>query len=156
MRIAFITANRTTGPKGDYHRYTLTLESLQAMGHDLVVISPKQPDQSFSQKLRGKLLSKLGFKVRTECEKKTLCQVQSSILSQIHQCQFDIVFSQSTHFTAYLRTSIPVVNWVDAVYDCIVDLFPSHQHLDFWSRRAGHCAECQALRHSNLTILTSV
>lgn len=155
MRIAFLTSDSKTDRQGYYLRDTATLESLRALGHEVLPIIPSRPKQTLGQRLRYRLLSSLGFRVRTDCDRATLNGLASFVLHQLSQQAFDIVFSQSTHFTAYLHTTLPIINWVDAVYDCIVNLYPSHQHLDPWSIRAGHRAEEQALRRGSLTMLTS-
>ena len=155
MRIAYLTYDKAACQKDHFGRDTATIKSLTDLGYDVIPLVFSQPGPTLRQRLRSKILGRLGYRVRTDCDRSSLIKLANDVTRQLEEQPFDIVFSQSTHFTAHLSTPIPIVNWVDAVFDCIVDLYPSHTNLDLLSKRSGHNAEKQSLLNSNMTILTS-
>lgn len=155
MRIAFLTFDSAPLNTGRYSRDGATIESLRSLGHDVQPLVPGNPERTIRQRMRNRLFGGLGFTVRTERDRATLEGLASTLYEGLADRRFDIVFSQSTLLTAHLRTELPVVNWLDAVFDCIVNFYPGHRHMDPFSVRAGHRAEKRALEKSDLTLLTS-
>jgi glycosyltransferase involved in cell wall biosynthesis len=155
MRIAYLTYDKATCQKGHFNRDTATIKFLLDLGYYVTPLIFSQLEPTLGQRLRSKILGRIGYRVRTECDRISLVKLANDVARHLEEQPFDIVFSQSTHFTAYLRTTLPVVNWVDAVFDCIVDLYPSHINMDIGSKRAGHRAEQLSLKKSRLTLLTS-
>lgn len=153
MHIAFLSADRAEA--GAFDRDTALIGAFEALGVEVTVIVPVQPPAVRFERWRSRLLRRMGYNVFTACDVSRLRRLACSVEKALRGTKADIVFSRSTHFTAWLNTPLPVVNWVDAVFDCIVDFYPSHTHLDFLSRRAGHRAESRALHRSTLTLLKS-
>lgn len=153
MHIAFLSADRAEAWAFD--RDTALIGAFEALGVEVTVIVPLQPPALRFERWRSRLLRRMGSNVSTACDVPRLRRLAYSVEKALRGTKADVVFSRSTHFTAWLNTPLPVVNWVDAVFDCIVDFYPSYTHLDFLSRRAGHRAESRALRRSALTLLMS-
>jgi|GEM_PF-1432715 len=153
MHIAFLTSDRV-GPS-EFDRETAFIGAFESLGVEVSVVVPVQPPDARAKRWRSALLRRMGYNVFTACDVSRLRLMADSVEKALRSIKADIVFSRSTHFTAWLDTPLPVVNWVDAVFDCIVDLYPSHTHLDFLSHRAGHRAESRALHRSALTLLMS-
>lgn len=151
MHIAFLT-NDGANAKG-FDRDTAIIGAFEALGQQVTVIDPVVPPGSRHGRWRTALFRRLGYNVFTSCDVPRLRQLACSTEKALAGTEAEVVFSTSTHFTAWLNTSLPVVNWVDAVFDCIVDFYPNFDRLDLLSLRAGHRAERRALHRSELTLL---
>jgi len=153
MHIAFLTSE-PDGPDA-FNRDTALIGAFESLEVEVSVVAPAQPSAARAERWRSALLRRMGYNVSTACDVSRLRRLAHSVEKALRGIKADIVFSRSTHFAAWLDTPLPVVNWVDAVFECIVDLYPSHIHLDLLSRRAGHRAESRALHRSTLTLLKS-
>jgi glycosyltransferase involved in cell wall biosynthesis len=153
MHIAFLSSDRVGA--GAFDRDTALIGAFEALGVKVTVIEPTPPPAARIERWRSALFRRMGYNVSTACDVSRLRGLAYSVGKALSGTEADIIFSRSTHFTAWLNTPLPVVNYVDAVFDCIVDFYPSHTHLDFLSLRAGHRAESRALHRSALTILMS-
>jgi hypothetical protein len=153
MRVAFLSSDRVGGEAFD--RDTALIAALEALGVEVAIIVPVQPPDVRIERWRSALLSRMGYNVFTACHVSRLQRLAGSIEKALAGTKADVIFSRSTHFTTWLDTPLPMVNYVDAVFDCIVDFYPSFTHLDFLSRRAGHRAESRVLHRSTLTLLMS-
>lgn len=151
MHIAFLSCDRVRA--GAFDRDTALIGAFEALGVEVTVIVPVQPPAVRFERWRSALLRRMGYNVFTACDVSRLRRLAGSIENAMAGTKADVIFSRSTHFTAWLNTPLPMVNYVDAVFDCIVDFYPSYDHLDFLSLRAGHRAESRALRRSALTLL---
>lgn len=153
MHIAFLTSE-PAGPDS-FNRDTALIGAFESLGVEVSVVAPAQPPVAKVERWRSALLRRMGYNVFTACDVPRLRRLAGSIEKALAGTKADVIFSRSTHFTAWLDTPLPMVNYVDAVFDCIVDFYPSFYHLDFLSLRAGHRAESRALRRSALTLLKS-
>jgi glycosyltransferase involved in cell wall biosynthesis len=153
MNIVFLATDRVEA--GAFNRDTALIRAFESLGVKVTGIAPIHPPGPWFERLRPGLLHRLGYNVFSSCDGARLRRLAVSIENQLRGIQADIIFSRSTHFTAWLNTPLPVVNWVDAVFDCIVDFYPSFTHLDYLSLRAGHRAEKHALNRSDSTLLWS-
>jgi len=153
MHIAFLTSE----PAGQdvFNRDTALIGAFESLGVDVSVVAPVQPPANKVERWRSALMRHMGYNVSTACDVSRLSRLAYSIEKALRGLKAEIVFSRSTHFTAWLDTPLPMVNYVDAVFDCIVDFYPSFDHLDWLSLRAGHRAESRVLHRSNLTLLKS-
>lgn len=153
MHIAFLTSDRV-GPN-DFDRDTALIGAFESLGVEVSVVEPARPPAGRTERWRSALLRRIGFNVFTACDVPRLRRLAGSIETALAGTKADVIFSRSTHFTAWLDTPLPMVNYVDAVFDCIVDFYPSFDHLDWFSLRAGHRAESRVLHRSSLTLLKS-
>lgn len=153
MHVAFLSTDIVEAKA--FNRDTALIGGFEALGVKVTGIAPIPPPGIWFERLRSGLLRRVGYNVSTACDGTRLRRLAASIDNDLRGIKADIVFSRSTHFTTYLDISIPVINYVDAVFDCIVDFYPGHTHLDSFSLWAAHRAEKRALHRSNLTLLKS-
>ena len=153
MRIAFLSTDLQASEYFD--RDTALVSSLTSFGAVVKVYAPKISRSSRFSYTRARILKKLGYNVFTACDPGRLHLLSRSIEGWVVDANPDIILSRSTHFTACLETSTPMVNYVDAVFNCILGLYPEFKNLDPLSVTFGHMAERRALLRSNLTILMS-
>lgn len=153
MKIAFLSPQDVTG--NAHTREWYTARSLEKLGHELVCICPQGDERNLLQKMLGRVLKSVGLRFHPERSPYVLSRVARRIESELAKDSFDLVFSLSSLYTAYLNVKIPMVTWTDAVFDCIVDFYDSHKKMDPLSRRWGHRAEERSLQRCALSILTS-
>jgi len=153
MHIAFLTLDQVGN--GAFGRDKALIGAFEALGTEVTSVTLVPPPAVGFERWRSGLLRRMGYNVFTACDVSRLRRLAHSVGKALRGLKADIVFSRSTHFSAWLDTPLPVVNYVDAVFDCIVDFYPTYTHLDAWSRWAGHRAESRALHRSTLTLLKS-
>lgn len=153
MHIAFISSDYIGAAAFD--RDTALIHAFQGLGVEVTVIVPVAPPDPILARLRSRLLPCFGYNVATHYDAPRLRHVARFIENELAGSKADIIFSRSPRFTAWLNTTLPVVNWFDAPFNCLEGMYPQFTHLDVLSRGAGHRASSRALRRSDLTLLMS-
>jgi len=153
MHIAFISSDYIGATAFD--RDTALIHAIEGLGVKVTVVVPEVSPVTILARLRSRLLPRLGYNVSTQYDAPRLRNFARYIEKALSGTEVDIIFSRSPRFSAWLNTPLPVVNWFDAPFVCIENLYSGFTRLDAMSRWAGHSASSRALRRSNLTLLMS-
>ena len=78
-----------------------------------------------------------------------------SLEGQLAGRDIDVVLGSDSIRTAFLDCPQPIVLWLDATFDALVDFYPGHMDLSAETVRNGHELEREALRRASLVIYSS-
>jgi glycosyltransferase involved in cell wall biosynthesis len=155
VRITFLPTVPVTESSASVSRDQSIYNALRACGHDVVPLAPPASVARGWQRVWCRSVGALGWNCSPERSAVVLRARAAVIERQLAGTRADLLFSLSSFNTSFLRTSLPMVTWTDAVFACIVDFYPSHTRLDPLSLRDGHRAEQRSLRRCAASVLTS-
>jgi len=152
MNILAVSMER---PDGVFCRDQQIAGELKKLGHNVDVLAlGGHPSPFFARACAG-AMRRLGFAVSSACATGKLAILAAQVEKRLAQSQFDVILALSTHPIALLRTNVPIVHWIDAVFSNIVGFYPSHRNLDPVSMWYGHRCERQALNRATINAFRS-
>jgi glycosyltransferase involved in cell wall biosynthesis len=107
---------------------------------------------SFRRKFYRSLLKK---NLSLEREPSLARHYARQIDERLKSASYDLVYSLSTLYVAYLKTDIPIIIDADAVFGSIIDYYDSYVDLAGVSIRNGHHLEKRALGNSRIVFFSS-
>jgi len=156
MKIAYITIN---DPK-DYKSWSglnySIYKSLKSAGNDVVCIGPLNRKIKIFYVVVRYIYNIFGIKFdadRSVLLSKYYC---NQVKKKINNLKFDIILTSDTTTVSYLDTSIPIVLWLDTMFQSWYAHYYSKKKISHKTYRDGNLCEQNAIDKASNILLTSV